>query len=115
MLGWCYMSSQTKFSGHVYARFLFVCSIRNGGPAPQVQNLSWAIVLFMKQVPHQICELDMQTSHHPFIHGLRSHDKEAIIIRKVLMVFLMKTRSMGPLGLGRSPAFKGGSPSVTHV
>src|SRR3954468_13771912 len=63
-----------QVSGHVYARFPFVCSIRDGGPAPQVQNLSWAIVLFMKQVPQQICELDMQTSHHPHMHGLCPHE-----------------------------------------
>src|SRR3954464_513539 len=59
-----------QVSGHVYATFPFVCSIRDEGPAPQVQNLSWAIVLFKNQVPHQSCELDMQTSHHPNMHVL---------------------------------------------
>src|SRR3954464_8789948 len=60
--------------GHVYARFPFVCSIRDGGPAPQVQNLSWAIVLIMNQVPHQSCELEMQTLHHHHKHGLWTHE-----------------------------------------
>src|ERR1041384_7091534 len=63
-----------QVSGLVYARFPSVCSIRDGGPAPQVQNLSWAIVLFMNQVPHQSSELDMQTSHHPHKHGLWTHE-----------------------------------------
>ena len=36
--------------------------MRKGGPASQVQNLSWAIVLFI------------QTSHHPHMHGLRPHE-----------------------------------------
>src|ERR1043165_9548631 len=63
-----------KVLGHVYTRFPFVCSIRDGGPAPQVQNISWAIVLFMNQVPHQSSKLDMQTSHHPHKHGLSPHE-----------------------------------------
>ena len=28
----------------------------------------------MKQVPHQSSELDMQTSHHPHMHGLWTHE-----------------------------------------
>src|ERR1041384_8859954 len=48
--------------------------MRKGGPASQVQNLSWAIVLFTKQVPHQSSELDMQTSPHPHMHGLWTHE-----------------------------------------
>src|SRR3954469_41271 len=84
-------------SGHVYARFPFVCSIRDGGPAPQVQNLSWAIVLIMNQVPHQSCELDMQTSHHPHNHGLWTN--EGCGIRPASPHgFSTKTSSMGPLG-----------------
>src|ERR1044072_8728538 len=63
-----------QVAGHVYTRFPFVCSIRDGGPAPQVQNLSWAIVLFKNKVPYQSCELDMQTSHHPHKHGLWTHE-----------------------------------------
>ena len=43
------------------------------------------------------------------------HMKVVVIVRKVLMVFSTKTRSVGPLGLGRSPAFKGGNPDVTLV
>src|SRR3954469_2136515 len=61
-------------SGHVYARFPLVCSIRDGGRAPQVQNLSWEIVLFKNKVPYQSCELDMQTSQNPHKHGLCTHE-----------------------------------------
>src|SRR4051812_41303142 len=91
-----------QVSGHDYARFPFVYSIHVGGPAPQVENLSWVIVLFMKQVSHQSCELDMQTSHHPLIHGVRAHDKVVVIIREFFVLFVMKTRSVGPLCLGCS-------------
>src|ERR1043165_9982517 len=66
------MSNQV--SCHVYVRFPFVSSIRDGGPAPQVQNLSWAIVSFKNKVPYQSSELDMQTSHHPHKHGLWPHE-----------------------------------------
>src|SRR4051812_49413866 len=61
-------------SSHVLARFPFVLSTRDGGSALQVQNLSWAIVLFKNKVPHQSCELDMQISHHPYNHGLWTHE-----------------------------------------
>ena len=47
---------------------------RDGGLTHQAQNLSWTIVFFMKQVPHQSSELDMQTSHHPHMHGLWTHE-----------------------------------------
>src|SRR4051812_30269693 len=63
-----------QFLGHVYARFLFVSLLGAVPTSPQVQNLSWAIVLIMNQVPHQSCELDMQTSHHPHKHGLWTHE-----------------------------------------
>src|SRR3954470_17256173 len=67
------MSSQTKFQAMSTLDSL-LCSIRDGGHAPQVQNLSWAIVLIMNQVPHQSCELYMQTLHHPHKHGLWTHE-----------------------------------------
>src|SRR4051812_7745260 len=63
-----------KVSGHVYAGFQFVCSIREGGTRTQVQNLSWTIVLFMTQVPHKSSELDMQTSPPPHMHALCLHE-----------------------------------------
>src|SRR3954463_16442998 len=98
-----------QVSGHVYARFPFVCSIRDGGPAPQVQNLSWAIVLFKNKVAHQSCELDMK--HHTTLICMDyDHMKMVVIVRKVLRVFSTITRSVGPLGLGWSPTFNGGSP-----
>src|SRR3954467_8453241 len=103
-----------QVSGHVYARFPFVCSIRDEGPAPQVQNLSRAIALFMKQVPHQSCELDMPTSHHPHMHGLWTHEGGGNR-PECPHVFSTQTCFVGPLGLGRSPTFKGGNPDVTHV
>src|SRR3954463_13555697 len=69
------MSSTTNFQAMSTLDSYFICSIcERGGPASQVQNLSWAIVLFMKQVPHQSSELDMQTSHHPHMHGLWTHE-----------------------------------------
>ena len=74
------MSSQTKFQAMSTQDSLLYARYAKGGPTPQVENLSWAIVLFMKQVSHQNCELDMQTSHHPFIHGLRAHEKVEVII-----------------------------------
>ena len=59
------MSSQTKFQAmSTLDSYLYARDAKGGGPASQVQNLSWAIVLFMKQVPRQSCELDMQTSQH---------------------------------------------------
>ena len=39
-----------------------------------VQNLSRAIALFMKQVPHQSSEWDMPTSRQPLMHGLWPHE-----------------------------------------
>src|ERR1043165_701656 len=98
-----------QVSRHVYARFPFVCLIRDGGPAPQVQNLSWAIVLFMNKVPHQSSELDMQTSHHPHKHGLWPHEGGGNRPESPHGVF-DEYPFLGPLGLGRSPALKGGSP-----
>ena len=68
------MSSQTKFQAmstldsYLYARY------EKGGLASQVRNLSWTIVLLIKQVPHKGCELDMQTSHHPHMHGVWTHE-----------------------------------------
>ena len=109
------MSSQTKFQAMSTLDSILYARYTKGGPTPQVQNLSWTIVFLMKQVPHQISELDMQTSHHPHKHGLWPHEGAVVIVRKVLMMFSTKTRSVGPLGLGQSPAFKGGSPDVAHV
>ena len=68
------MSSQTKFQAMSTLDSLLYARYATGDPAPQVQNLSWAIVLFKNKVPHQSSELDMQTSHHPHKHGLWTHE-----------------------------------------
>src|SRR3954469_23130664 len=103
-----------QVSGHVYVRFPFVCLIRDGGTAPQVQNLSWAIVLFKNK--WHIKVVNCTCKHHTTLICMDYvHMKVVVIVRKVLMVFSMKSRSVGPLGLGRSPACKGGRPDVTLV
>src|SRR3954469_5927839 len=68
------MSSQAKFQTMSTLDSLLYARYAKGGPTPQVQNLSWTIVSFMKQVPYRSCELDMQTSHHPHMHGLWTHE-----------------------------------------
>src|SRR4051812_5544794 len=63
-----------QVSGHVYVRFPFVSSIRDEGPAPQVQNLSWAIVLFKNKVAHQSRSEERRVGKEPNMHGLWPHE-----------------------------------------
>src|SRR3954469_20542095 len=60
--------------------------------------------------------LNWTCKHHTNLISMDyGHMKVVVIVRKVLIVFSTNTRSVGPLGLGRSPAFKGGRPDVAHV
>src|SRR3954464_9721140 len=107
------MSSQTKFQAMSKLDSFCMLHTRRGICTPSPEPFMGDSFV-MNQVPHKSCEFDMQTSHHPHMHGLWPHEGGGNCSESP-MVFSTKTRSMGPLGLGRSPAFKGGSPDVNLV
>ena len=66
------MSSKTKLQA-MSTQYSLLYTRGGGGTSTPSPEPSWAILVLVKQVPHQSSELDMQTSHHPFIHGIWPH------------------------------------------
>src|SRR3954464_8184735 len=67
------MSSQTKFQAMSKLDSFCMLHTRRGICTPSPEPFMGDS--FVKnQVPHQSCELDMQTSHHPHMHGLWPHE-----------------------------------------